>query len=463
VAEIDFADGFDVPEPLAWGLTPAQLGAIVLATVLAYLTLHLPLPAAVAVPVATILASGGLILALARHEGRTLLSWTVVAAPYWARPRHGLLVVDALTRASRETTVAGEAGVEAEVPRRLPLVLLPEPVEPPHQLAGTGDNRPRPFALLDVAEVAGGELLEVRPGFRDRCPGGGLRGPWDGEQEDHAETRAVRATRRVTFFSLGGGTGRTTLAVEVAGLLASRCRGVGTEGRAERRHVALVDLDLNSPRAGIRLGVPSATDWDLDGPGEVRAAVDRLLAVHPTGLRVLPGPSRLLPVGWSDRPDLVDGVAAAVGEIERRGCDTLVLDVRGDLDPLTRWALESAHDIFIVLTPTAGGAHDAYRSTEALRGLGLRHRLRYVVNRGRRGAVLAEAMADLGGVVVAEIPDDPELGRAEMEHRLVGVEGSGPTAAALRGLAATIDARLLTSRLGADRSGARRLLRRRAG
>ena len=36
VAEIDFADGFDVPEPLAWGLTPTQLGTVIVAAVLAY-------------------------------------------------------------------------------------------------------------------------------------------------------------------------------------------------------------------------------------------------------------------------------------------------------------------------------------------------------------------------------------------------------------------------------------------
>jgi CO dehydrogenase nickel-insertion accessory protein CooC1 len=123
----------------------------------------------------------------------------------------------------------------------------------------------------------------------------------------------------------------------------------------------------------------------------------------------------------------------------------------------------SAHDIFVVLTPTAGGVHDAYRSTEALRRLGLRHRLRYMVNRGRGEPVLAEAMLDLGGTVVAEVPDDPDLEVAEMEHRLLGLEGSGPTAAALRALAATVDPRLLVPVRRAQAPVARRILRRRAG
>ena len=42
VAEIDFADGFDVPEPLAWGLTPGQLGTVLIGAVLAYLAIHSP-------------------------------------------------------------------------------------------------------------------------------------------------------------------------------------------------------------------------------------------------------------------------------------------------------------------------------------------------------------------------------------------------------------------------------------
>jgi MinD-like ATPase involved in chromosome partitioning or flagellar assembly len=274
---------------------------------------------------------------------------------------------------------------------------------------------------------------------------------------------ALRATRRLTFYSLSGGSGRTTLAVEVAGLLAGPARGTDAWGTLAPPRVALVDLDLMSPRAGIRLGVPAPTDWDLAETDPAVPSLERLLAVHRSGLQVLPGPARLLAAGAGDRPELVRSLATAVAELESRGCDTIVLDVPGDLSALTRWALASAHDIFVVLTPTAGGLQDAYRSTEALRRLGLRHRLRYVVNRGQSGPPLAEAMLDLGGAIVAEIPDDPDLERAEMDHRLLGVEGTGRTATALRALAATVDTRLLAPTTGAEPPAAHRWLRRRAG
>ena len=138
-------------------------------------------------------------------------------------------------------------------------------------------------------------------------------------------------------------------------------------------------------------------------------------------------------------------------------------DVVGALQRPPGRALEVTQDVFVVLTPTAGGIQDAYRSTQALRRLGLRHRLRYVVNRHRAEPLIAEAMGDLGGVVIAAVPDDPALELAEMEHRLLGLEARGRTAAALRALAGTVDARV-AARVRSQRPPLLpSILRRRAG
>ena len=89
------------------------------------------------------------------------------------------------------------------------------------------------------------------------------------------------------------------------------------------------------------------------------------------------------------------------------GFDLVVLDVcPGAESPLTTTAICACDDVFVVVVPTAGGVQDAYRSTEALRRLGLRHQLRYIVNRSRPGTDLSEPMADLGGQVIGDIPDD---------------------------------------------------------
>jgi hypothetical protein len=70
-------------------------------------------------------------------------------------------------------------------------------------------------------------------------------------------------------------------------------------------------------------------------------------------------------------------------------------------------------------------------------------------------------MADLGGAIAAEIPDDPDLERAETNHRLLGLESSGPTATALQDLASTVDSRFLSPPLTPRMPAARRILRRR--
>ena len=487
MAEIDFADGFDTSEPLAWGLTPIQLGTVAAGAVFAYLALQCPLPRLVAVPLALVAASAGLTLGLARREGRTLISWAAAAARFWARPRRGLLVVvqapdppgpEGTPRSAcrqvplilhREdrlrpspARLRWDSGDEVETSRRVPFVLLPEPVTPSGERESEvvpAGNRPLP--ILGVADAP---LLEVPVrGLGAGAASGtgsssGADPGWVGMGH-----RAPRATRRLTFFSLSGGSGRTTLAVEVAGLLAGQSGRGNAWGMLVPPRVALVDLDLTSPRAAIRLGVPAPTEWGLEEAGPVEPKVTSLLSVHRSGLLLLPGPARLLPAGCSDQSDVVHRLSAAVDDLERRGCDTIVLDIAGDLSALTQWALRSAHDIFVVVTPTAGGVHDAYRSTEALRRLGLRRQLRYVVNRACGVPTLDEAMLDLGGAVVAEIPDDPDLERAEMDHRLVGLEGGGATAAALRALAATVDARFLASRNSAPAPASRRLLRHRAG
>jgi MinD-like ATPase involved in chromosome partitioning or flagellar assembly len=116
--------------------------------------------------------------------------------------------------------------------------------------------------------------------------------------------------------------------------------------------------------------------------------------------------------------------------------------VSPELSPLNTTALCACDDVFIVVVPTAGGVQDAYRSTEALRRLGLRHQLRYIVNRSRPDTDLSEPMADLAGQLIGEIPDDDSVITAENAHRLVGLDESAPAAIALRRLARRVGSEL---------------------
>jgi len=321
------------------------------------------------------------------------------------------------------------------------VVLLPEPAPEMPERTEVAEPAPPPANREPEARVAQARFEVLSPGHD----------PWD---LFNATPEPRPGSRRITFFSLSGGSGRTTLAVEMAGLLA--CRSAAPWPAPG---VALVDLDLLSPRASLRLGVPLAADWaDLLAALPAPGIFDELMRVHRCGLRLVPGPARV-PL-QDGGPSLLSRLGGLVAAVEAAGCRTVILDVPCGLSPVTRWALEAAHDIFVVLTPTAGGIQDAYRSTEALRRLGLGRKLRHVVNRGPGAALFSETMQDLGSAVSAEIPSDPELARAEAQHRLVAVEGTGPTATALRTLAASVDARLTTTRHGGR--GTHRPLRRRA-
>ena len=391
MAEIDFADGFDVSEPLAWGLTPAQMGVAVVGLLLAYLDFCSPLPRLAAMPLAPLLGGTGLALALGHHEGRPLISWLGAAARFWARPRRGFLILaGGLGNGGRVEPArgawrghAGEAPgsaggppadaviavpAQVESARRVPFVLLPEPAGG-HPSVREERREPAGARGSGVLQLADAALLDVPP-----------REDWWGPHL--APPPAIRTARRLTFFSLSGGSGRTTLAVEVAGLLAGWSRAESGPG-SRRLRVALVDLDPLNARAGIRLGVPLPVGWDLLDADPADAALERHRVAHRSGLEVFPGPPRPVALGWSEQADRAVRLAALLTRLERRGYDVIVLDIPAGLDSISRSVLESADDIFIVLTPTAGGVHDAYRSTAALRVLGVGHGVRYVVNRSR--------------------------------------------------------------------------------
>ena len=125
------------------------------------------------------------------------------------------------------------------------------------------------------------------------------------------------------------------------------------------------------------------------------------MVTHSSGARVLLGPQRAVNPEWPITPALLREV---LRELDMEGFDLVVLDVSPELSPLNTTALCACDDVFVVVVPTAGGVQDAYRSTEALRRLGLRHQLRYIVNRSRPETDLSEPMADLGGQLIARDP-----------------------------------------------------------
>src|SRR3984957_7235761 len=350
--QIEFADGFDKPDQIAFGLGGAQLAVVMVGALAAYALIRSPVPPPLADPVAVVVAGSAAALGWIRFGGRPALDWAIFAARFCFRSREGQVLFDGAPAKS----VAGQ------------------PAESLDPLAGEAAPIIELFAERQTGAAGrplGARSIALRPG-------GG--------------------SRRVTFFSLRGGTGRSTLATELACLLAA----------TQSEHhpaltVALIDLALHSPTVAVRLGTPEKTILDLAmAPPDERSVVD-FMFVHASGAHVLLGPERSVHPEWPVTPALVREV---LRELDLEGFDVVVLDISPELSPINTTALSACDDVFVVVVPTAGGVQDAYRSTEALRRIGLRHQLRYIVNRSRANTDLSEPMADLGGQLIGGIPED---------------------------------------------------------
>jgi MinD-like ATPase involved in chromosome partitioning or flagellar assembly len=460
VSGVHFTDGFDRPDTIAFGLDAPRLVTVVVAALSGYAVMQAPLPFALRVVVAVLLLLVGATLGWARYAGRPLLAWAWLALRFTLSPRSGGGVVLAASDVpapqpgvlpAPEVPVADEVA-KPELPPwarwlepdedETPTMVVPPVVEPAELPPDTVES-PRSAPLVVVMEepsdeIDSGTVIDL-PQMAPPAPVVHLPASMHDQSAalDHADIPVfVGAPRRVTFFSLKGGSGRTTLATEVACVLAARGRHRRPDGTVRPLDVALLDLDLRSASVAVRLGIAQPTLGDYLTRGADPAHLDACTVRHSSGLRVLLGPPK--PVASGPAALEPARVAEIVHRLERDGAHFVVIDVAADLGAVTTWVLSAVHDIFVVITPTAGGVQDAYRSTEALRRLGLGHKLRYVVNRGRGEPDLDEVMGDLGGRIAAVIPNDPAVEDAENHHRQAALDGSGPAGAALHDLAALL-------------------------
>jgi MinD-like ATPase involved in chromosome partitioning or flagellar assembly len=435
--QIEFADGFDTPDTLAFGLGAGQLAVVMSGALAAYSLVRSPLPPAVVDPLAVLLAGAAAALGWVRVAGRPALDWAVFAGRFWLRPRRGAMrwTVATVAAGTGGPLFSGDAAPDGSPPWFDDLAAtLPQPFAAhasPH--AQTPSPSPARGPDPSPAHPPSGPLApeQSRSPVTESLASavtGSLVAPASGPP-----TR-IGGARRITFFSLRGGTGRSTLATELTCLLAASRASDDTAPK-----VALVDLDLRSPSVAVRVGATEQTllDFALAPPDE-RSVVD-FMVTHASGARLLLGPQRAVNPEWPVTPALLREV---LRELDMEGFDLVVLDVSPELSLLNTTAICACDDVFVVVVPTAGGVQDAYRSTEALRRLGLRHQLRYIVNRSRPETDLSEPMADLGGQLIGDIPDDESVITAENEHRLVGVEDLAPAAIALRRLARRVSSEL---------------------
>jgi MinD-like ATPase involved in chromosome partitioning or flagellar assembly len=378
----------------ALGLSVGNLAILLFGLLAAYAVIHVAAPLLLRGFVGTVILAVTLAIVWIRPEGRSLIHWMGAAIAYALSQRTDLRIGKARVASSRLTVLPDPSVSRVREPADDDAVLeLPtadhEPIPP--DLAG--DEPPVPVYL-------GGPQV-------------------------------------IVFYSVKGGTGRTTIATEVACLLAARGRYRETpRARARRLDVMLADLDRCSANVSVRVGLvqPTLLDYLADFTASPDKLSDFVVRHEASNLQVLLGSPKCLAV--PDGPSLGAGQASElVSALRSGGHQFIVIDLSASLGDFETKILEMADRIVCVVTPTAAAIQDLYRAVEILRRLGHGSKLAYVANKMHERWDFSEPMGDLGGQLITQIPYDRGFDVAENRHDPYVLRGKGSVEAALVELA----------------------------
>jgi MinD-like ATPase involved in chromosome partitioning or flagellar assembly len=409
------------------GLSVTRLAALFLGLLASYTILHLSLPWPLRLGAAAAAALAGAAIAWVRPEGRSLIHWTLAAIEFKVA-QHLASSPEGNHRANARTPLQPNSQLTIERGQHLRIVATQSQPTTHDQRASIAPTRllDDDAGVIELSEPASGA---PRSDEADR----------DAEPIEPAPVY-LGGPQVITFFSTKGGTGRTTLATEIAALLAMKGRYRESSVSPPRPlRVVLVDFDLASANVSARLGVaqPTMLDYLCDLSVPHPDPRDYIVRHQATGLDVLLGPSKCLA---GDRAELfgVPQAAHILSALKEAEYQFLILDMSANLGDLETYLLEAATRIHCVVTPTAGSVQSLYRGVEALRRLGVGAKLQYVANKMRGDFNLAEPMGDLNGTLVARIPYDPAFDTAENRHEPIVMGSTGTSQDALRRLAASI-------------------------
>lgn len=171
----------------------------------------------------------------------------------------------------------------------------------------------------------------------------------------------------VACYSPKGGTGKTTLAVNLAYALVSM-----------NKKIALIDLNLQFGEVGVFLDIPKGdtiADMAEEHSFEL-STVKSYLIRHSSGIQVMlssssPEYAELI------RPEHIDAILSAL----RTEFDYVILDMGSAMGDCAVAALETADTILLVVNEDIAALHDAKRGMKVLEGLNLQDKVKVVINK----------------------------------------------------------------------------------
>jgi pilus assembly protein CpaE len=217
----------------------------------------------------------------------------------------------------------------------------------------------------------------------------------------HVRSQLTPSARRaggvVTVFSPKGGTGKTTVATNLAATFAKR----------DGKRTLLLDLDLQFGDAAIALGIePEKTIYDLVvAPGELDSEkLACYVTKHPCGLDILAAPLRP-----EDAELVVENKVTNLLEVARGSYDAIVVDTSPFFHGPMLATLDRTDHLLVLCGPDVPTLKNVRLAMQTLELLSFpTSRVRYVMNRANAdiGLKAREVEAALKVKISAELPSD---------------------------------------------------------
>jgi pilus assembly protein CpaE len=203
----------------------------------------------------------------------------------------------------------------------------------------------------------------------------------------------------ITVFSGKGGVGKTTLATNLAVVMA----------QSGKKKVALVDLDLQFGDIAVMLNLTDgksiselARDKELSGG----MCLDDYMIRHFTGIDILTAPLYPQEAEYV-RPEHVESILKAL----KQAYDYIIVDSAAAFHDISLQLLDLSDQILLVVSRDIATIKDAKVSLNILESLGLREKVRIVLNRADQdlGVEIADLEKGLEVVVTHQLPGDERV------------------------------------------------------